>query len=156
MTVSINGQVIEWDATNTEEIVISEVEIDDFEARGYAMLEISGQHRAIKFLPWPDGTIEIQAKSSWLAREFAKCGHTNFGYGGRFKCYLWVAGKRRTLVDFWKLFPNQEHCYEQQAHKAAAIARIESIVAASAGLKAVKTKGGWALFSESEAENVYA
>lgn len=46
MRVSINGQVIEWDATNTEELMISEGEIDGFEARVYVVLD-SEQSTAI-------------------------------------------------------------------------------------------------------------
>lgn len=150
MCISISGQVVQWKTANSEEISISEQEASIYEAKGYMVVSLKGNWIAIKLQPWPDGTIEIQPKSSWLAKEFAKGSHTNYGYGGYFTGYLWVEGKRRRLIDFWKLLPDQEHHYDQQGLKAEAIARIESIVEEKKGMAAHKVKGGWSLFASDQ------
>lgn len=144
-TIALPGEVIEWDESRTDHRQITAAERDEFESRGYVVMELAGQVSATKILPWEDGTIECQPKSTMRARWAIAGRHTNAGYDGYFKLYVWEGGKRRTMVDAWTLFPNNEHHYAKQAEKSDAFERIVAIVSAKKGSLLEKVKGGWRL-----------
>ncbi|WIW50346.1 hypothetical protein ML401_34880 (plasmid) [Bradyrhizobium sp. 62B] len=143
-SIRLNGQVVNWDAENTEEISMSPDGIELYESQAYAVIEIAGQTIAFRSLPFEDGTIQIQPKSDMMGRTATAGGHANFGYSGYFKGYVYLDGKRKRLVDFWSLFPNGEHHYEAQKDKFATEAAIRAVIGQRAGTSVSKVKGGYA------------
>jgi len=150
--VKINGEVLDWDDGDDKHIDyfdVPEEEAQNYLSEGYEIFSTSGFGTSEgcvtlrKESLYADGTIQLQPKSDMLGRYSARGGHTNYGYSGYFKPFIYVDGKRRTLKNGWKLFPNKEHHYEKQGDKGSAIENIKSIIASHIGRSVVKVKGGW-------------
>lgn len=142
---ALSGAVVQWEDPNGDELRIEPHDREAYESQGYVVTEFRGVFTAVKFSPWPDGTVECQPKTTMRSR-WARAGkHTNAGYDGYFKLYVWVGGKRRNFLDAWKLFPNNEHHYAAQYEKKDAIERIVAIIGNRKGATLEKDKGGWRL-----------
>lgn len=151
--VALTGTLYEWNDHPSESRVIDPEEGATYEGKGWIVSytpisNCPGKISAQRLLPFKDGDIQIQQKSSWLGRESQKGGHANYGYGGYYKGYVWIDGRRQRLLDFWKLFPNQEHHFEQQGLRHQSMDRIRAAVRTHAGHLLTKEKGGWRLFPD--------
>lgn len=143
--ITLTGDVLDWNEENFEEHVIAESQIGAFERDGYLVMEIGGDILATRAETPPDGTVTIQPKSDEKGRMAASGGHTNLGYSGYFRGYVFLGGRRKTLVDFWTLFEKEEHHYTTQYLKAEAVTVIRQKIAGLAGAQVHRTKGGYAL-----------
>jgi len=148
--VNINGEILDWDEGDFEEefLEVPNSDVEKLKAEGYVnsklvYREVKGYTSMRLKTFFKDGTIQLLAKSDWKGRLAANGGHTNYGYSGYFKLYIFVEGKRKTLKNGWMLFPNKEHYYEKQDEKGIVTERIESIVKAHTGRSVLKVKGGW-------------
>lgn len=144
LEITITGEVWNWGDNPSDELEISESEVDEYETRGYSIFELQGRRVAVKDLSPDDGDITIQPKSDMLGR-FASAGnHYNCGLSGYFKGYVFLQGKRRRLVDFWTLFPDNGHHYASQTAKGGVENAIRAKVASLANHKVFKVAGGFA------------
>lgn len=91
-----------------------------------------------------DGDIILQAKLDEHGRIAVLGRHANFGYSGYFKGYVALDGKRKNIVDWWTLFPLDEHHYQMQGEKRAAIERIRERVSREKGKAVTKVYRGFA------------
>jgi hypothetical protein len=143
--IRLTGRVIGWDAEeDSDEQVIDTSQIQLYEARGYAVYEVAGKTYAAKSKPFEDGGIQLQPKSDMMGRFASGGGHTNYGYSGYFKAYVYLKGKRKALVDFWTLFPGNAHHYSAQQEKPKVEARIRTEIEGRAGTNVVKVARGYA------------
>lgn len=142
-TIKLTGEVIEWNAESIEEETIDPSEQEAYEAKGWNVIRVGEHTLAYRFTQFADGTIQLQPKSSMQGRAASAGGHTNFGYAGYFKAFVYLNGKRKTLVDFWELFPNQGHHYAAQQDKPETERRIAEVIAGLAGNDVVQVKGGY-------------
>ncbi|MGN8118079.1 hypothetical protein [Labrys sp. 22185] len=143
-TIRLNGQVVEWDDRNDQECMIEENELEAYQGEGWIVAPFGDKHLAVRFGTFADGTIQLQQKSDMMGRMAAQGGHTNLGYSGYFKGYVYLDGKRKRLVDWWALFPGQEHHFPRQMDARRTVHAIRLIVEALAGTDVVKVKGGYA------------
>lgn len=151
--VPLTGTVYDWNDHPSEYRLIDPKEGDTYENADWVVSRTiisnrPGKISAERMVSFKDGDIQIQPKSSSLSRENQKGGHTNYGYGGYYKGYVWIDGRRQRLLDFWQLFPNQEHHFDQQGLRRQAIERIRAAVRTHAGRMLTKVKGGWRLFAD--------
>lgn len=103
--------------------------------------------------PFADGDIQIQPRLDMYGRFAASGGHTNYGFSGFFRGYVTHNGKRRRLVDWYALFPNNEHHYASQLAKPDARDAIVARVEILSGTYVVKVKGGYAFDPEEHEKN---
>lgn len=99
-----------------------------------------------------DGDIQLQAVLDMYGRDAIARGHANYGYSGRFRGYVWHAGKRRTLVDWWTFFPNGEHHYPTQGDKRLTLDAIKAQLDVLSGTSVKKVRGGYAFDPEAHLE----
>lgn len=151
--IRLSGEIMEWDQPLTEEKTITASEIEAYEAQGWIVTGSQESILAIRFItPPPDGTVQIQPKSDMMGRYASAGRHTNYGYSGYFRAYVYLDGKRKNLLDFWTLFPNQEHHFDQQGHKSHAIETIRRVIAERAGTEVVQVPRGYAFDPVAHAE----
>ncbi|GLS32507.1 hypothetical protein SAMN04488498_12232 [Mesorhizobium albiziae] len=141
--IRLTGRVIDWDQEDYDEVTIEPAEAAEFESKGYMVATIQGHTWAFRKQPPNDGDIQIQPKSDIFGRLAAARGHTNYGFSGYFKGFVYLAGKRRKLVDWWTLFPGKEHQYASQQEKSKTEAAIRTIIETRAETEVVKVKGGY-------------
>jgi hypothetical protein len=99
-----------------------------------------------------DGDIQVQAVLDMYGRDAIADRHPNYGYSGYFKGYVWQAGKRRKLVDWWTLFPNKEHHYSSQVGKRETVDTIKARLDILSGTPVKKVRGGYAFDPEAHLE----
>jgi len=144
-TITLTGRVLEWDNEPTELVIRPDQRVH-YEERGYTVRQGLGWLIASQPQLDPrDGDIELQSKSDWEGRMAAAGGHANYGYSGYFKGYVLLKGKRKVFLDFWTMFPEDEHHYAAQKDRPEVIEAIRGIVDHYAGRPLTKTKGGYAL-----------
>ena len=136
--------MLDWDDAPSEEHAIGPRERLHYERKGYLVAEIAGTLIAFRALPPADGTLTIQPKSDFRGRMAAAGGHANYGYSGYFRAYIFLAGQRKRLVDFWALFEHKEHHYAAQHLKPEAEAAIRQRISGLAGAEVEKVKDGYA------------
>lgn len=149
--IRLTGQVLDWDHVGMEQVGIQPEQAAEYEARGYFILEVGGHTLACREQSPDDGDIQIQPKSDMYGRISSAGGHTNMGYSGYFKGFVYLGGKRKTLVDWWTLFPAGEHHYAAQQDKPQTEEAIRAIVSARSGMEVVKVKGGYAFDADAHA-----
>ena len=149
--ITLTGEVVGWDDVSNEEFSIAPEERETYEERGFTVVDVGGHTMAIRFTEFADGTIQIQPKSSMQGRAASAGGHTNYGYAGYFKGFVYLGGKRKALVDFWELFPNEEHHFAAQGDKPATEGRIAEAIAELEGTDVVKVKGGYSFMDARKA-----
>lgn len=151
--IRLTGRVIGWDEEeDSDEHSITASETESYEAKGYLVCEIADKILAMKSIPFEDGIIQLQPKSDMLGRFASSDGHTNYGYSGYFKAYVYLKGKRKALVDFWSLFPGDGHHYSAQQDKAEVEGRIRVVIEARAGTDVIKVARGYAFDPTAHAE----
>lgn len=90
-----------------------------------------------------DGTVQIMPRTDMFGRAAIDGDHSNYGYSGYYKFFVFVDGKRRRLTNAWRLFPNNEHHYKRQYEKKDVVAHIAATFAGIEGRAVNKIKGGW-------------
>lgn len=145
-SIILTGETIEWDQVNQEEVTIDPSQADTMRKRGYEIAEAGEVIFAFRPLDPEDGTVTLQPKSSFPGRVASEGGHTNYGYSGYFKGLVFVSGKRKRLVDFWRLFENQEHHFAAQQDKRVVAAAISKKIRTLQATPVIKVKGGYAFF----------
>jgi hypothetical protein len=98
-----------------------------------------------------DGDITLQPKSDMQGRAASLGGHTNYGLSGYWKGYVYLKGRRRRLVDWYKLFPESQHHFAAQQDARAAVQRITDVIQGKAGAGVTKVMGGYAFDPNSNA-----
>ncbi|MER8783333.1 hypothetical protein NKH60_19150 [Mesorhizobium sp. M1006] len=146
--IKLTGRVVDWDHEEYDEVAIKPEEAGDFEANGYFVVTVGSSILAIRAAKPNDGDIKIQPKSDMHGRFASAGGHTNYGFSGYFKGFVYLAGKRKALVDWWTLFPGKEHHYAAQQDRGKAEAAIREIIETRAGNEVAKVKGGYAFDAE--------
>jgi hypothetical protein len=141
--IRLNGNVIQWDHLSVEEKIVSEDEIEALEKDGWMWMEFQGEIIATRNLKVEDGTVQLQQKSDMLGRYAQNGRHTNFGYSGYFKGYVYQGGKRRVIKNWWRLFAEKEHHFAAQKDAHNAVTRIEKIIGALSGVTLRKGEGGY-------------
>lgn len=149
--IRLTGEVVGRDDVSNEEHAISPEERDAYEEKGFMVVDVGGHTMAIRFTEFADGTIQILPKSSMQGRAASVGGHTNFGYAGYFKGFVYLGGKRKALVDFWELFPNEGHHFATQGDKPDTQRRIAETIAELEGTDVVKVKGGYSFMAARKA-----
>ncbi|HZK88985.1 MAG TPA: hypothetical protein VFC56_02460 [Stellaceae bacterium] len=91
-----------------------------------------------------DGDIQVQGVLDMYGRDAIAGRHANFGYSGYFRGYVWLSGGRRKLVDWWTLFPNEEHHYPTQGDKGQTADVIRTRIGPLKGTFVKKVNGGYA------------
>jgi hypothetical protein len=91
-----------------------------------------------------DGDIQLQAVLDSEGKWAIAGGHSNYGYSGYFRGYVWLDGARKRLVDWWTLFPGKEHHYATQGDKRKAAEAIQARIDILSGTAVQKVKGGYA------------
>jgi hypothetical protein len=152
-TIRLTGRVIGWDdEEDFDECMIEESEVDKYKAHGYVVLEVAGKSYATRAKPFEDGIVQLQPKLDMIGRIALAGRHANYGYSGYFKAYVYLNGKRKSLVDFWTLFPGDGHHYETQQEKPKVEARIKAVIEARTGTNVVKVARGYAFDPVAHAE----
>lgn len=164
--IRLNGEVVGWDCEDFDEDTDKPLNTGRFEREDTRSKELADQYRAEgwsvetveipcgpqadtwylveRFVPFADGTVQIQPKLDTVGRSMVRGRHANVGYSGRFVGYVYLCGKRKRLVDWWTLFPLSEHHYEAQKEKPQAEAAIRQAIEARAGTEVVRVPRGYA------------
>jgi hypothetical protein len=150
-SIRLTGRTLDWDDAGLEEVSIKPDQAAEYEAQGYFIVEIAGHALACRETLPDDGDIQIQPKSDMYGRMASSGGHANMGYSGYFKGFVYLGGKRKALVDWWTLFPHQEHHYAAQQDKGKTEEAIRAIVSARSGREVTKIKGGYAFDADAHA-----
>jgi hypothetical protein len=144
-TVVLNGRVVEKDHVETDdELSIDPKEAEEYECQGYLVTTIGDLTLAIKLGTVADGTITIESSLDAEGALKAQFGYANLGYSGYFKGFVYVDGRRRRIVNWKAIFPNEENRYAAQQDKRFAKEAIEKEIARRAGTVLTKVKGGYA------------
>jgi hypothetical protein len=142
--VRLTGHVRDWDDDADADMeTIRPEQAQEYEANGYTVETLGDRTMALRFREPDDGDIQIQPKLDMYGRDAVAHGNTNFGYSGYFRGYVYVGGKRRRLVGWWTLFPNEGHHYSSQGDKPSAEVAIRARIEALTGSAVVKVKGGY-------------
>ena len=144
ISIKLTGRVLDWDHEEFENITISPDQVSDYEGRGYFTMEVVGNIISCREIAPCDGDIQIQLKSGMYGRFASSGGHTNMGYSGYCKGFVYLGGKRKALVDWWMLFPNKEHHYAAQQDKSQAEQIIRSAIERLAGQQVTRVPRGYA------------
>jgi len=132
---------------SNEEFSIAPGERETYEEKGFMVVDVGRHPMVIRFTEFADGTVQLQPKSSMQGRAASAGAHANYGYAGYFKGFVYLGGKRKTLVDFWELFPNEGHHFATQGDKPATERRIAEVIAELVGTGVVKVKGGYSFLA---------
>jgi hypothetical protein len=90
-----------------------------------------------------DGTVQLQPRRDMFGRAALGKDPSNFGFGGYFKFFIFVDGKRRRLTNGWRLFPNKEHHLKKQQDKPDVVAHITAVIDKFKGRQVNKVSQGW-------------
>ena len=151
-TIRLTGHVLDWDEQPEETEIIREEDRAEYEAKGYFVIAGKDGVYTTRLLSPADGDITIQSKTDMHGRMAMEGGHTNWGYSGYFRGYVYLKGERKNLVDFWAMFPNNEHRYAAQHDKARAEEAIRTLIELLGGTNVVKVIRGYAFDPAAHAE----
>lgn len=147
-SITLTGEMLDWGELPTDELTIAPNEVDAYERDGYGVAEIGGHLLAFKSIEPNDGDITIQARLDAGGRSAVSGRNANLGYSGYFAAYVYLGGKRRALVDFRKLFQNDENRYTTQYLKQAAETAVRDRIVSLAGSTVRKVPRGFAFYPE--------
>jgi hypothetical protein len=146
--VVLTGHVLDWEELDYEEHHISERERESYEQKGFTVVEIAGNVIATREIAPDDGDVMIQSKLDSSGRMAVAGRNANFGYSGYFTGYVYVGGRRRTIVNFRKLFSTGENQYCAQYRKSDAEKAVKALFASLAGTSLERVRGGYSLAIE--------
>ena len=92
-----------------------------------------------------EGDILIQFTLDQNGKMAAKGKHTNLGYSGYYKGFLYALGGARVFKGWRELWPYGENRYAAQKDKEETFAAVSKAVTQLAGHRMVKVRGGWQL-----------